>query len=204
MVCAPAGRLRSPRPAGPFRGRVSSRDLTAGRGVTRLSVWGPGISPVRSPKEALAGLAWRARFRRQPGHRPRLGDAAPLPAGACSWCGPHEEPSWLPLFPRGLGGELTGVKVLPGHQDSQTSRSPGWGSGPGTAELSVSDLHTGAGLAGGRGWHALRVGWGMAGGQCGDSGPAPAAGHLACPSARHVPSGPSEPRAARAERAAHG
>ena len=54
LVCAPAGRLRSPRPAGPFRGRVSYRDLTADRGVTRLRVWGPGIPQVRSPKEALA------------------------------------------------------------------------------------------------------------------------------------------------------
>ena len=42
-----------PRPAGPFRGRVSSRDLMADQGVTRLGVWGPGIPQVRSPKEAL-------------------------------------------------------------------------------------------------------------------------------------------------------
>ena len=203
LVCAPAGRLRSPRPAGPFRGRVSSRDLTAGQGVTRLGVWGPGIPPVRSRKEALAGLAWRTRFRRRPGHRARLGDAAPLPAGACGWCGPHEEPSWLSLFPRGLAGELNRVNVLPGHQDSQTSRSPGWGSGPGIAELSVSDPRTGdragwgagvAGLEGGQrdGWRPV---WGH--------GPVPTAGQLACPPARRVPLGPSEPRVARAECAAH-
>lgn len=53
LVCTPAGRLRSPRPAGPFRGGVSSRDLMADWGVTRLGVWGPGIPQVRSPKEAL-------------------------------------------------------------------------------------------------------------------------------------------------------
>ena len=203
MVCAPAGRLRSPRPAGPLRGRVSCRDLTAGQGVTVLGVWGPGIPPVRSRKEALAGLAWRARFRRQPGHRARLGDAAPLPSGACGWCGPLEEPSWLSLFPQGLSGELNRVKVLTGHQNSQTSRSPGWGSGPGIAELSVSDpcaggrAGWGAGVAGPEG--GLRDGWRPVWGH----GPVPAAGHLACPSAHRVPLGPSEPRSARVERAAH-
>lgn len=129
LVCAPAVRLRSPRPAGPFRGGVSSGDLTADWGVTRLRVWGPGIPQVRSPKEALTELAWRAWFkrqcsRRQPGHRSCIEDTASLPAGACGWCGPHEEPSRHPLSPRGLGRELNGVKVLPGCQDSQTSRSP--------------------------------------------------------------------------------